>query len=39
MNPGDIFLFYIALGIILLALVLMALPTLMEHKRKSSRNR
>ncbi len=37
-NPGDIFLFYIALGIILLALVLLALPTLMQqHRKRSSR--
>lgn len=36
-NPGDIFLFYIALGIILLALVLLALPTLMQNRKKSSR--
>ncbi len=34
MNPGDIFLFYIALAIVLLALVLLALPTLYKGPRK-----
>lgn len=33
MNPGDIFLFYIALGILILAGVLLALPTLLEKSR------
>lgn len=36
MNPGDIFLFYIALGILLLALVLLALPTLINDRKKKS---
>ena len=36
MNAGDVFLFYIALGIILLALAVIALPILMEQRHKKS---
>lgn len=36
MNSGDFFLFYIALGIIFLALVLLALPTLIHGPKKNS---
>jgi hypothetical protein len=35
-TPGDIYLFYIALGIPLLAMVLLALPTLFEKTRTAS---
>jgi len=37
MSPGDFFLFYIALGIILLVLTLLALPTLLEHSRRKNK--
>ena len=37
MNPGDIFLFYIALGLVLLAGVLLVLPTLYKGPIKSKK--
>ncbi len=37
MNPGDIFLFYIAMGILLLAGVLLALPTLYKGPLKAKK--
>jgi len=37
-NPRDIYLFYIAMGILLLAGVLLALPTMIRGPKKSTRN-
>jgi len=37
MRPGDVFIFYLTLAVIILALVLVALPTLVYGPKKSSK--